>query len=303
MIGASAPALLLLALTTPAAPVLHAMEGNHSSTGAEWWVAFWTFCLFIATSGLWLFTALMWWATRKAVNENREGIRAAKASADAAVKLAETAQAANAIHAAALEAEYRPILFVGLELADPLTWSDGALKTKVKVTVSNHGKFPARVVREEVRAIVAVGFPSRQDPREEQEKLLGRDTLHQINAETQIGGVFADEPYVFLQELTVPADEFRNAVNNQYGMSIIGVIAYEAFTARGSVYQSAFMWNVVKVQKNAGLMKRLQLIVGEDVPNDSLITLKSSFGNFDRTMRENEVLRVEGAWKPPFKPS
>jgi hypothetical protein len=63
-------------------------QGNgHSS--AEWWVAFWTFALFMATTGLWTFTALLWWTTRRAVAEGQQAISAAQASADAAERTVE----------------------------------------------------------------------------------------------------------------------------------------------------------------------------------------------------------------------
>jgi hypothetical protein len=58
-------------------------EGKAS---AEWWIAFWTFALFLATTGLWFFTALLWWATRKALIEGQEAINAAKSSAKAAIE-------------------------------------------------------------------------------------------------------------------------------------------------------------------------------------------------------------------------
>jgi len=42
----------------------------------EWWVAIWTFALFVSTTGLWFFTALLWKATRRAVMEGQEAISA-----------------------------------------------------------------------------------------------------------------------------------------------------------------------------------------------------------------------------------
>ena len=38
----------------------------------DWWVAIFTGLLFIATFGLWIFTALLWWTTRKAVADGQK---------------------------------------------------------------------------------------------------------------------------------------------------------------------------------------------------------------------------------------
>jgi hypothetical protein len=64
----------------------HQGEGNPNP---EWWVAFWTCALFLTTTGLWVFTALLWWTTRRAVNEGQEAITAANTSATAATRTAD----------------------------------------------------------------------------------------------------------------------------------------------------------------------------------------------------------------------
>jgi hypothetical protein len=81
-------------LPTQQAPDQHPVtaEPKHKSegdSGAEWWVSFWTFWLFIATTGLWFFTGLMWLATRRAVNEGQQAIAAAERTAEAANRQAD----------------------------------------------------------------------------------------------------------------------------------------------------------------------------------------------------------------------
>jgi hypothetical protein len=60
-------------------------------TRPDWWVAGFTGALFFATVGLWVFTALMWRATKRAVDEGKTAIAAAQRSAQAAEVMAEAA--------------------------------------------------------------------------------------------------------------------------------------------------------------------------------------------------------------------
>jgi hypothetical protein len=59
----------------PVAPKPQPEGGWYASP--DWWVAGFTGALFIATLGLWIFTGLMWWATRLAVADAGEGTRIA----------------------------------------------------------------------------------------------------------------------------------------------------------------------------------------------------------------------------------
>ena len=60
-------------------------EKSHWNT-PEGWTAGFTGALFIATAGLWFFTALLWRTTRSAVIEGQQAITAAQSSAEAALR-------------------------------------------------------------------------------------------------------------------------------------------------------------------------------------------------------------------------
>jgi hypothetical protein len=49
----------------------------------DWWTAGFTGALFIATTGLWIFTALLWRTTRQAVIDGEQAIKAAAETAKA----------------------------------------------------------------------------------------------------------------------------------------------------------------------------------------------------------------------------
>src|SRR5579862_4069769 len=61
---------------------------GHWYTSAEWWTAGFTGLLFVATTGLWIFTALLWRTTRRAVIDGQQGIRTATSTARATIALA-----------------------------------------------------------------------------------------------------------------------------------------------------------------------------------------------------------------------
>jgi hypothetical protein len=50
---------------------------QHWYAEADWWVAGFTGALFLATVGLWIFTALLWRATKRAVQDSARGIKIA----------------------------------------------------------------------------------------------------------------------------------------------------------------------------------------------------------------------------------
>ena len=60
------------------------MEHGPWYSSPDWWVAIGTGLLFIATAGLWFFTALLWRATRKALADSGAAAQAAHRSAMAA---------------------------------------------------------------------------------------------------------------------------------------------------------------------------------------------------------------------------
>ena len=82
----------------------------------EWWTAWFTGGLVLATALLWIFTALLWWTTRNAVTDSAKTAEAATKAAVAAT------QSANIAERALVELE-RPFLLV--ELSDPNP-ADGA---------------------------------------------------------------------------------------------------------------------------------------------------------------------------------
>jgi hypothetical protein len=52
-------------------------EPEHESNwyrSADWWMVIFNGCLFIATAGLWIYTALMWRTTRTAVKDSAKGV-------------------------------------------------------------------------------------------------------------------------------------------------------------------------------------------------------------------------------------
>jgi hypothetical protein len=49
----------------------------------DWWTAGFTGALFVATTGLWVFTGFLWWTTRRAVRDGAASIKAAETSAQA----------------------------------------------------------------------------------------------------------------------------------------------------------------------------------------------------------------------------
>jgi hypothetical protein len=73
MMGASAPTAALYLLDRP-----------EWYAKPDWWIAGFTAALFVATTGLWVFTAMLWHTTRRAVTGGEEAIKAAVASAKAA---------------------------------------------------------------------------------------------------------------------------------------------------------------------------------------------------------------------------
>jgi predicted carbohydrate-binding protein with CBM5 and CBM33 domain len=94
---------------TPALPQVQHVESRVESAEqgewfykADWWVAICTFLLFVATSGLWLFTGLLWRETRRAVVGGEEAAKAAIQAADAANRhVEEAARTASAMEKAA----------------------------------------------------------------------------------------------------------------------------------------------------------------------------------------------------------
>jgi len=81
MVGASAPTLLLFAANARTLP-----NGSPAwYADPDWWVAGFTAALFVATTGLWAFTGMLWWSTRRAVIEGQRGVQAATLQAQAAI--------------------------------------------------------------------------------------------------------------------------------------------------------------------------------------------------------------------------
>ncbi len=109
----------------------------------DWWIAGFTFALFLATGGLWIFTALLWCETRGAGELNRRSLRIARRSLDQA--------RATSAH------ELRAYVFVYYTRVKPKESSDKSDRF-VRFKYANSGKTPAKNVRVSARAIqVAAG--------------------------------------------------------------------------------------------------------------------------------------------------
>jgi hypothetical protein len=68
---------LVIQLQQPTDQRCIATEPKHESTwyrSADWWMVIFSGCLFIATTGLWIYTALMWRTTRTAVKDSAKGV-------------------------------------------------------------------------------------------------------------------------------------------------------------------------------------------------------------------------------------
>lgn len=94
--------------TSPLSPTNQSKDKNGIASDAQregewyarpdWWVAGFTGALFIATAGLWFFTALLWSATKRAVSEGeKSGTAAIKAANAANAHVKESARAASAM--------------------------------------------------------------------------------------------------------------------------------------------------------------------------------------------------------------
>jgi hypothetical protein len=128
----------------------HKSEGD---SGAEWWLAFWTFWLFIATTGLWFFTGLMWLATRRAVSEGQQAIAAARTSAEATQSQATTM-------ARMLTASHRAWIKIEISLGDqPLIFDDNGVSTSVQIIMRNVGSAPALHVTPHAWLVVSNSDP------------------------------------------------------------------------------------------------------------------------------------------------
>lgn len=94
--------------------------------------------MFAATLLLWIFTALMWWVTRKVALEGRDGIKAAQRSAKAAEKVLTHTKKTS-------RSELRA--YIGIDLSDENTSridvSSGERSISAKVLIKNFGRTPA----------------------------------------------------------------------------------------------------------------------------------------------------------------
>jgi hypothetical protein len=94
--------------------------------------------LFAATLLLWIFTALMWWVTRKVALEGRDGIKAAQRSAKAAEKVLTHTKKTS-------RSELRA--YIGIDLSDENTSridvSSGERSISAEVLIKNFGRTPA----------------------------------------------------------------------------------------------------------------------------------------------------------------
>jgi hypothetical protein len=114
-------------------------------TGPDWWVAIFTALLFLATTGLWFFTALLWRATRTAVLEGQQAISAAQRSADAANRHARAAQDANRINREALITANRPWIKIEIDIPEdePLIFTAEDIEVTINIRLKNIGRSPA----------------------------------------------------------------------------------------------------------------------------------------------------------------
>ena len=85
-------------------------EGNWYAR-PDWWVAGFTGALFFATTGLWIFTALLWIATRRAVSEGADAIKAAEATAKAGAEHASHAERAIKVSEESAERQLRAYVY------------------------------------------------------------------------------------------------------------------------------------------------------------------------------------------------
>lgn len=110
----------------------------------DWWVAIFTGALFMATTGLWLFTALMWNVTRRVANDSEDAITAAQRSAKAAEDAVAKSDELLAHTRDTSEGELRA--YVGIDLLPDTTKieiSHQEQTVRVQVLIRNFGKTPA----------------------------------------------------------------------------------------------------------------------------------------------------------------
>ena len=164
-----------MATSSPAAPTVvvansHAsgsgeyQAAQHANTQARplevFWqatiedpVAFYTMILAIATIGLWIFTALMWRVTRRAVIGG-------ESAAQAAVRAAQAAENSLAHARASADRQQRPYVFMDIRLFRQLRAQAGAVNEaiQIEVTWKNMGVTPAR------RATACLGMQAFDGP-------------------------------------------------------------------------------------------------------------------------------------------
>ena len=117
-------------------------------TRPDWWVAGFTGLLFIATAGLWFFTALLWSTTRRAVSDGERSVKAAiEVAAATRGHIQEAARAATAMENVSVAMNKQRKLMQGqqaimtsqrdITLATERAWVRVTVKVAGPITVEN----------------------------------------------------------------------------------------------------------------------------------------------------------------------
>lgn len=121
-------------------------DESHWYANPDWWIAGFTGALFLATTGLWVFTGLMWQSTVRALKDEEAAVAVALNHVKESGRAASAMEEANKLNREIFVSSERAWLFPNVSIASPLTYdpvNNGALRIDFHISVRNVGRSPA----------------------------------------------------------------------------------------------------------------------------------------------------------------